>query len=106
MTLAAAIESGDLLVLQRIISGVPIPLAVPSSLLLLAGQDLSGQSVNWTDSSGTAQSTTLAAIAEKLAFFTVTDGRLCINRDMLETTPTEDGELYDNGALIGINYED
>ena len=104
MTVATAIESGDLLVLQRTISGVPVALAVPSSLLLIAGQDMSEQSVNWTDSSGTAQSTTLAEIAQKLAFFTISDGRLCINRDMLNATPTQDGELYDNGALMGINY--
>ncbi len=39
-------------------------------------------------------------------FFTVMSGRLCINRSMLSATPTQDGELYDNGALIGINYED
>lgn len=106
MTVAAAIESGDLFVLQRTISGVAAPLSVPSGLLLIAGQDLSDQVVNWTDGSGTAQSTTLAAIAEKMAFFTVSDGRLCINRDMLETTPTQDGELYDNGGTLYINYED
>ena len=62
MTVATAIESGDLLVLQRTISGVPVALAVPSSLLLIAGQDMSGQSVNWTDSSGEAQSTTLGEL--------------------------------------------
>lgn len=80
-------------------------MAFSPDLLLLAGQDLGSQTINWTDSSGTAQSITLAELAQKLAFFTVTDGQLCINRGMLPTTPTEDGALYDNGALLGINYE-
>lgn len=40
------------------------------------------------------------------SFFDVVNGRLCINRDMLNTTPTEDGELYDNGGTLYINYED
>ena len=104
MTQATSIEDGDLFVLQRTISGTDVPLSVPAALLLVAGQDMSGQTVNWTDSSGTAQSTTLAEIAQKLAFFTISDGCLCINRGMLNATPTQDGELYDNGALMGINY--
>lgn len=104
MTQATSIEDGDLFVLQRTISGTDVPLSVPAALLLVAGQDMSGQTVNWTDSSGAAQSTTLAEIAQKLAFFTISDGRLCINRSMLNATPTQDGELYDNGGAIFIHY--
>lgn len=105
MTLATAIESGDLFVLQRVISGTPIAFAVPPSLLLLSGQDMGEQSVDWTDSAGASHTATLASIAEKLSFFTVSDGRLCINRAMLESTPTQDGEIYDNGGYAGINHE-
>ena len=96
MTQATSIEDGDLFVLQRTISGTNVPLSVPAALLT---------GVSWTDSSGKAQSTTLAEMAQKLAFFTVSDGCLCINRSMLSATPTQDGELYDNGGALFINYE-
>ena len=95
MTVATAIEDGDLFILQRTISGVPVALSVPSDLLT---------NPSWTDSTGETQSTTLAEMAQKLAFFTISDGRLCINRDMLNATPTQDGELFDNGGLVGINH--
>lgn len=48
-----------------------------------------------------------AAELEILArFFTVSEGRLCIDRTLLSSDPTQDGELFDNGGLIGINYAD
>ena len=40
------------------------------------------------------------------SFFEVVNGRLCIIRTKLYTTPTEDGELFDNGGTLYINYED
>lgn len=39
-------------------------------------------------------------------FFEVVNGRLCIIRAKLYATPTEDGELFDNGGTLYINYED
>lgn len=40
-------------------------------------------------------------------FFKVVNGRLCIIRTKLATTPTEDGEIYDPGqGILYINYED
>ena len=40
-------------------------------------------------------------------FFEVVNGRLCLIRSKLYTTPTEDGEIYDPGqGILYINYED
>lgn len=55
--------------------------------------------------------TTLGAVADNSIaskavtdFFTVVSGRLCINRSMLNASPTQNGELYDNGGALFINY--
>lgn len=59
---------------------------------------------NNTTTLGTVADNAISA-ADVTSFFQVVNGRLCIIRSKLQTTPTQDGELYDPGqGIMYIHY--
>ena len=105
MTVAAAIESGDLFVLQRQVSETPVPLSVPEDLLLKAGQDLSGQIINWTDSTGTTQEITLGGLLAEAQKSTAFAGSVYTDQDgYIRAIPANVGVLPSDLTLNGGVY--